>query len=272
MRRGRSGGIAVLPMYDRPELRAETDLLWSMLREAIRDRGMDAPDTLSRNRPNRIAWAAPELVIGQTCGLPFVKALRGRVGLVGTPSYALEGCAPGQYRSALIVRDDAEIETIADLRGKRPAINARDSQSGYAALMVVATPFANPAGFFGEPVATGAHQTSIEAVASGRADVAAIDAVSFALSQRYDAAAARVRVISWSEPTPGLPFITGRKPNVPTLATATAEAIGGLSAPHRASLLMTGFVRTRPEDYDVIRDRLRLAERRHALPSPQHIA
>ncbi len=268
MRRGGDRGLATLPMYDRPELRAETDALWAHLREAIRDRGLDAPEALARDKPFRLVWSAPELVLGQTCGLPFVSALQRRVGLVGTPAYALEGVGPGEYRSAIVVAEESPLARLEDLRGTRAAINARDSQSGYAALMAETAPVAVDGAVFAEAVVTGSHGASIEAVAGGRADVAAIDAVSWALAERYDRAAARLRVLAWSAPAPALPFITGRRGQGPALAAAAEAAIAALPSAVAEALLLSGFRRTAPADYEVIRTRLAAAHASHRLPPP----
>ncbi len=270
VRRGGAGGLAALPMYDRPELAAETDAFWAALREAIRDRGLDAPETLTRNRPPRLVWSAPELVLAQTCGLPYVSALARRVGLVGTPSYALDGVGPGQYRSALVVAEQNPATDLAGLRGAVAAINARDSQSGYAALMHAAAPHAVNGRFFSEAVITGSHAASIQAVAGGRAHLAAIDAVSWALAERFDRATGRLRVLAWTDPVPGLPLITGSPRKAAAVAEAAAEAIGALAATTRSALLLTGFARTAPKDYVVIRDRLAAAHTRHRLPGPAY--
>lgn len=263
--RGRDSGLAGLPMYDRPELQAETDQLWSVLREAIRDAGIDAPRLLSRDTAPRLLWSAPELTLAQTCGLPYVRALRGRVGLLGAPAYAIEGVAPGEYRSAIIVPKGGPAQTLADLAGSLAAVNARDSQSGYAALMTMLAPYALRGRFLGDLLMTGSHAASISAVAEGRADVAAIDAVSWALAERHDAATRDVRVIAWSDPTPGLPFITGRESRVPTIARAVEMAIDSLGAPVREALLIEGFRRWHPQDYDVIAARLETAHRCHTV-------
>ena len=268
MRRGGAGGLAVLPMYDLPELRAETDALWAALREAIRDHGLDAPEALTREGRLRRLWAAPELVLGQTCGLPYARVLRGRVGLVGTPAYALEGCGPGEYVSLLVTPVEGRIASTAELRGARPAINARDSQSGYAALMDAAAALADGGRVFAEPVITGSHAASLDAVAERRADVAAIDAVSWALGLSRAPAADRVRVIGRTRPAPGLPLITGRRRDAARLALAVEAGLAALDPACREALLLTGFVQTRPETYDVIRDRLAAAEARHRLPGP----
>ena len=51
-------------------------------------------------------WTDPGLVLGQSCGLPLVRELAGRVAVVGALDYRLPGCPPGWYRSAVVVRAD----------------------------------------------------------------------------------------------------------------------------------------------------------------------
>lgn len=263
--RGGEGGLAALPMYDRPEIRTETDLLWIALREAIRDAGADAPRLLTRDRAPRTIWADPGLTLAQTCGLPYVTALRGRVGLLGAPAYRIDGVAPGEYRSAIIVPSASPAERLEDLAGALAAVNARDSQSGYAALMSCVAPLAERGRFLGEMLMTGSHGASLAALAEGRADVAAIDAISWELARRHDPAAQAVRVLAWSPPTPGLPFITGRASRVGVLSSAVETAIESLGAPVREALLIEGFRRWSPGDYDVVSRRLADAHRQHRL-------
>ena len=40
--------IAALPMYDWPETRAAVDGEWARLRDALHERGIDAPERLAR--------------------------------------------------------------------------------------------------------------------------------------------------------------------------------------------------------------------------------
>ena len=74
--------LAILPMYDWPGVRDETDALWTAIRTALLDTGLDAPEALTRDIDLMEAWLSPDLLLGQTCGLPFTRALRGRVGVV----------------------------------------------------------------------------------------------------------------------------------------------------------------------------------------------
>ena len=91
-------------------------------------------------------WTDPGLVLGQTCGLPFVRELAGRVALVGAPDYGLPGCPPGWYRSAVVVRADDPREALAGFRGARLAVNGSDSQSGWGAILHHAAPLAAAGG------------------------------------------------------------------------------------------------------------------------------
>ena len=94
--------IAALPMYDRPETAAATDRYWGLIRDGLRAREIEAPDDLTRTDDLWTLWQSPDLVLAQTCGLPFRARLHGQVQLVGTPDFGLPGCAPGYYNSVII--------------------------------------------------------------------------------------------------------------------------------------------------------------------------
>jgi ABC-type phosphate/phosphonate transport system substrate-binding protein len=126
---------------------------------------------------------------------------------------------------------------------------------------------AHDGGFFGPAVMTGAHAASVIAVAEGRAEVAAIDAVTWRLCLRVEPKAQALRVLCWSDPAPGLPYITGRRAQAGRLAAAVTHGIAALDPALRETIGLAGFVATRPEDYDLIRDRLAAAQRLHSLPT-----
>ena len=103
--------IAALPMYDWPELRAATDAWWSGLAGHLRAAGLEGvPDHLCREIEPALVWEHPDLLLAQTCGLPFVRRYRDRLRIVATPCYAAEGCDGPTYRSAILVRDDSAID------------------------------------------------------------------------------------------------------------------------------------------------------------------
>lgn len=233
--------IAALPMYDWPEVRAETDALWAAIRDAMRAEGFAAPEALTRGADPWAVWRDPDLLLAQTCGLPYAARLAGDVTLLGAPAFAVEGCEKGEYRSAVIARADSGAESLDDLAGARFAFNMRESQSGWAALDRT-TPIR---AHFGDLVETGAHRASVAAVAEGCADCAAIDAVSWTLARRHEAAAAGLRVVAWTDPTPGLPYISARRhaPDAARLAGAVEAAVAALPPTVADALTLTGFRR-----------------------------
>ncbi|MEM9145761.1 MAG: PhnD/SsuA/transferrin family substrate-binding protein [Pseudomonadota bacterium] len=263
---GATASIAALPMYDWPELRAETDALWALIGRHLRAEGVVAPDRLTREGTLETIWRAPDLVLSQTCGLPYALHLGDRVALVGTPAYALEGCAPGEYRSAVVVRCADPAETLSDLRGRVAALNGSESQSGHAALLAAAAGLPGARPVFGDVVLSGAHRASICAVAEGLADVAAIDAVAWVLAGRYEPAAAALRVLHWTPPVPALPFITAQRAAAPRIRGALRTAIAEAPEALRAALLLTGIVERHPADYAPLASRFRVAVADGALP------
>ena len=197
-------------MYDLPELRAATDALWTALAGALEARGFrEVPPGLRRDGPLSSMWLDPDLLLSQTCGYPLVRALAGRVEMVATPRYRVPLCQGSWYRSHVVVRRDASATTLADLAGTVCAVNEPDSHSGMNALRALVAPLAGGKPFFRRVVWTGAHRSSLELVAGGDADVAAIDCVSLALLERaLPERVAAVRAIGVTAPCPGLPIIT----------------------------------------------------------------
>lgn len=232
--------IAALPMYDPPSLQAANDRLWALIRDALRARGMAAPEGLRRGDDDLWPlWTAPDLVLAQTCGFPYRARLHGQVTLVGTPDYGVPGCAPGHYCSVIVVRADDPRDGAAALDGAALAYNDALSQSGWAA----AQDWAAQAGIaLRAGPRTGAHRASLRAVAEGRADVAAIDAVTWDLLAGLEPARDGLRVLARTVPTPGLPLIAAAGADDAATRAAVAEAIAALAPQDRAALRLRGIV------------------------------
>lgn len=244
----RHASAATLAMYDLPELRAHTDAWWAALARALRAEGLDAPERLDRGRPAEAVLHDPELLLGQTCGLPLMTTLRDIVQVIAVPTYRAEGCAPGTdrapgtyhtpgtYRSRVVVRAALPVTALHELRGRRVAINQADSHSGTSGLLAAIAPHAAPGRFFGEVEITGSHRASLDALRAGRADVAAIDAVTWALL--HDVAPATLhglRTLTFTDPAPCLPYVTARRrtpSEVERLQRALRQAIADPTASH----------------------------------------
>lgn len=228
--------IASLPMYDRPETAATLDELWAEIRARL---PFDAPRHLTRGGDLWEHWQDPDLVLSQTCGMPFRTRLTGKVRLVAAPDNRLPGCPPGHYNSVFVVRANDPRKTLADFADAPFAYNDALSQSGWAAPQTHAA----AQGFrFSRPIPpTGTHAQSARTVAEGRADIAAIDALSWALIQRHDAYAADLRDLARTAPTPAMPFITAMTRDAAAIGAALAGAIAALRADQRDALSLYGI-------------------------------
>lgn len=237
---------ASLPMYDHPALRADHARYWQRLRQELQRRGVGAPDELSCDGLGVDFWTRDDLVLSQTCGYPYRMQLAGKVALIGTPDYGVEGCAPGFYRSLIVVRQGGPFRQLQDLGGARFAFNDRQSQSGYHALFACG----EKAGIEIAPtLETGSHRQSIAAIADGAADFAAIDAVSWRIFQKFEPCAGALTVIARTQPTPGLPYICAKKLDAARIADAVICALSALNPATRSRLGIKGFERLTPEAY-----------------------
>jgi ABC-type phosphate/phosphonate transport system substrate-binding protein len=136
------------------------------------------------------------------------------------PYYAARGCEGATYRSAIVVREQDPAEALAELRDRRCVINEADSNSGMNLLRASIAPLANGTRFFGSVLVSGSHRRSVEMVAKGDADVAAVDCVSFAHFQRlYPSSVAKLRILCWTPSSPSLPFIIAGGASDTTLQT-----------------------------------------------------
>ncbi len=232
-------GAASYQMYVWPATKPAARRFWSAIRSEY---GAGDADLTDYADPET-AWTDPNLLVSQTCGLPYRYRLKDRVQLLGTLDYGVPGCPPGYYRSVLVVGCEDPRDTLADYVSTPVARNSVQSQSGWAALEAHLAETGAPVRFRDNAVDTGSHAASVGAVATGRAGLASIDAVTWMFLQRYDPAAARLRVLAETRPSPGLPLITGRGVDAGPLFDAVAAAIKRLSPDDRDTLAICGIVR-----------------------------
>ncbi|WP_147103769.1 phosphate/phosphite/phosphonate ABC transporter substrate-binding protein [Tateyamaria sp. syn59] len=226
--------IASLGMYDMPHIRGAHDRLWADIRAAL---GY-GPETLTRNDDLWRIWQSPDLLLAQTCGLPYRAKLHGNVALVGTPDYDLPDCPPGHYFSYLIRRREDTRSLKALCNQGIMAFNDGLSQSGWAAPIAHMSPDTPR-----QTRPTGSHVASLEAVRNGRADYAAVDAVTYLLwADAHPDSAAWLDAFDRTEPTPALPYITAQTRDPAPLADALRMAIARLSPADRSALRLKGLV------------------------------
>jgi len=233
-------------MYDRAEIAGSTNALWEAIRDALRRGGITAPDRLTRAGSLWDHWRHPDLVLSQTCGLPYRKALHDSVTLIGTPDFALPGCPPGHYNSVILMQPDADRIDASEWPGLRLAFNEGLSQSGWAVAMEAARSHGTR---FGDYLQTGAHRASVRAVAEARADICFVDAQTWRLMCQWDSLAPKVMEVGRTKPTPGLPLISAAGADAEAIAAAVHRAIGALNEADRRTLGLNGLTWIPPEAY-----------------------
>lgn len=240
--------IASLPMYLFPETKAAHDAFWALVRDELGTRGVRAPKYLSHDASPYDVWGADDLVLSHICSLPYRLHFKGEVTPIAASDYGLDGCPPGMYRALFIVRADHPAETITDLNRATMALNSSDSNSGWgdAANWALARDIR-----FRPTVLTGSHQNSVRAVVAGEADFATIDAQTFRTLQRVDPAAASVRVIGATAPSPGMTFITRKGADPEPFRDTLQTALENLVPRHRDVLGLKGFAVLPEEAYKI---------------------
>jgi ABC-type phosphate/phosphonate transport system substrate-binding protein len=254
--------IAALPMYNVTPRHA---MLWrTLLHDALAAfapaAGVTDAAILDEPYGNLMAlWRRDDLLLSQTCGYPYrVLGLADNVRLIATPMFDAEGCEGPRYRSAIMVSNAAWTQgatSLAACRGLRAACNSDDSHSGMNALRHAVAQHAQEGRFFASVSWTGSHIDSLHALATGLADVAAIDCVTLALLRdAHPDLLANVQTIGMTASAPGLPFIASRaldEPQAALLCDALNAAHAADAARSRA-LRLRGFARIEQSDYDEI--------------------
>ncbi len=259
--------LAALPMYDFPELSDAHDAMWSFVAHELRHAGLsEIPDALDRVLAYDQTWTDPNLLLGQSCGLPIVDQLDGLVAVVG--GFAVtDGSPDATYASKLVVHADSPVHSLAEVdwsRGIRVAINGWDSLSGYVSFgaafaEALQTGSISPTAAFAHVEPTGAHVLSAAALADRSIDLACMDGHTLALLQQHrPEAVAHLRVIGSGPTVPCLPLITALPADDELQATLrsalSAASVAESLASARQALGITGFVAYGNDRYEPIRE------------------
>jgi ABC-type phosphate/phosphonate transport system substrate-binding protein len=247
--------IAALPMYDFPWTAEANDALWASISARLIEAGVQAPMRLTRGADAAAQWRDPGLVFGQTCGYPYVKGLKDAVTLIATPEYGFPGCEGASHRSFIIRAAHDPRRGLGEFRGATAALNADDSNTGMNLFRAAIASVADGAPFFRAIVVIGSHEASVEAIADGRAELASVDCVSFALLGRgRPELVERVAIVAESALSPCLPFIASARLERSTIDAAREALFAALADPNlaeaRAALGLKGARVATPADYD----------------------
>ncbi len=250
---------ASLAMYPFAHLREAYQQLWDGIVKGVAAdrRSLPAQLLLAQLMPAELTWtddvaglwASPDMFVAQTCGWPLVTALAGRVRVLGSFTYDVDGAQGAHYRSAIVATRPG---TVADFVGATVAVNNPDSLSGWVSLRCAVPGY-------GPVVWSGAHRQSLVALQEGRAELAAIDAVSFAHIARSAPELVRgLHLVGRGPLVPSLPLIAPLALADADIAALRGALVAALGDPQLADacrqLRISGFEPLDFDDYAPIAD------------------
>ena len=245
-------------MYDWPETSSALDVLWTSASKNLSLLGISAPAELTRASNPFDVWSSSDLLVGQTCGWPYINQLQEKVIPFARFDHGLQDCKPGDYCSVYIGKHDSYADHLVSADAfsfvEKVAVNSPDSQSGFHVFAEITKQRAEMSIPGEKRLITGAHRNSLIAVANGQADLAAIDAVAFELAKHHEPeAVSQIVVLGTSRSLPGLPLITSRENSSRSdqLLEAISKAIEETPQDALDALLIRGVVKARHDDYKV---------------------
>ena len=151
---------------------------------------------------------ATGFAVGQICGITFANAPAGQLRYLATFVADAPTVPAGHYNSILVTPRENGLSTPADFDPARHKVVINETSSFSGNLTFAAHMAAEYNTGLGTPLASGAHLKSIGMVARGKADLAAIDRISFALARHtVPEDVAGVTVIGETASHPGVPFV-----------------------------------------------------------------
>ena len=210
---------------------------WERLVGGVADRVPWAPRTLRWSGDVQEHWADPSCTVAHACGWPIAARLHDRA-VVGAFALRLPDADGHRYRSVLVSRGD----------GRRLAANSDDSLSGWISARSPPSTSTRTTVTF-----TGSHEASLEAVASGDADMAMIDALTLAhlrrLRPELTAGVDELDHGPWI-PSPAI-VVPATTPRSRGSTSCAPPSLAALAADRevRDTLLLDGFVPLDRADY-----------------------
>jgi len=200
---------------------------------------------------------AGAMQIAWICGAPYVvRRPQRKITLLAAPVWRGDhyGDQP-VYHSDIMVHRDHPAQYFGALRGQRWAYNEPGSLSGYHVMRAHLVRLGEGLAFFSEAIEAGYHRRALQMLATGEADVAAIDTTVFEqIVQEQPALRDKVRSLGRLGPNPAPPWvirtevpITLREEMTAILAAMADDAVG---AALLAASPLARFASVDDADYD----------------------
>ena len=164
----------------------------------------------------------------------------GLVQLVATPDNQIPNCASGHYHSVILAHKGSAPDLAAN--NFILAYNDPLSQSGWAAPQSI--------GITGtSQIQTGGHAASAEALIDGKADIAAIDTLTWKFLLRDSDRMSQLTILTTTPETPTLPYFTGLTQDIGSLRKNLNQAILSLDQKDHKNLQIFGLVDIKADKY-----------------------
>ena len=254
-------------MYDFPEVQDSTEKLLAALVEALESCNETAhvqtPDSSVHAELMKM-WRSNDMVLSQSCGLPFMEELHQFVNVIGTPTWTDVSDEHGRYQTVIVVRESLDVSSVAELGGLRPVVSNTQSLSGWCSLGVAIAEVTNDSSFVRPFVQSGGHARSLQMLQDNNADFASIDAATFRLLKRHRPKLTNgLRLIGRGPVVPATPLHVS-KTRTASLSDVSDAVSGVLDRPDLQSALadigISGFVRLANSDYDGVMELVKMAE------------
>jgi phosphonate transport system substrate-binding protein len=206
---------------------------------------------------------AGEIQVAWICGLPYVRKVdQAEPPLELLVAPVMQGRRYQNrpiYFSDVVVHRDSPFHTFAELRGASWAYNEPGSQSGYNITRYHLATLGEFGGYFGQVIAAGAHQTSLQMILARQVDASAIDATVLELELAlHPEIAGQIRVIDTFGPSPIPPWVISKQAPQALRETLRTLLLDMHHTPAGRAILakarMGRFVRVEDHDYDPIRE------------------
>jgi len=226
------------PVHKRPVFRAQLDWylfensapvfsdLWVFVRSRLAEQGFAGNSSVCHLDETALSLARTgQLALGQTCGLVYARQ-SGAFACLGSFITADSAVTAGCYRSLIITNRPMSMDELrAHAHKLRAAINEPDSYSGrFALYSAFNSDFTAPP--FVAEMLTGAHAHTLCAVAEGRADIGAIDSLSWHMMHKcWPEMCARVHVAGYGREMPAPPLVCTAADDTGRLAAIVGTAL-----------------------------------------------
>lgn len=239
-----------------PALRRAWQALFDLFLDSWPESGSLEPQCCWAHKPADLDTSS--LLFGHSCGYPLTHQLAGRVIPFCVPAFDFPGCLDTTYSSVFIAHKDSSIDELADSRGKVAACNNLDSNSGMNVLRYAVAALAGGRAFFHAVRFTGGHLASMQSVASGEADIAAIDTVSYHLAlETFPELADNLRCLGFSQTTTALPLVyraDDSRFDPQSCLVALNQALGSCEPWVKQTLRLRAFLPITLQHYDNIKN------------------